>query len=90
MTKEAPKTSTSARLAALEKGPLAARASVLRQMLEEDNDKILNFINEGDDLKDVPMGDPPPLVESADSANHSHAVLEQVNAPSGYCQMPDD
>jgi hypothetical protein len=46
-----------AKLEQMKDGPLAAKAALLQKMLVEDNERIFSFINEGDDLKDVPIGD---------------------------------
>ena len=39
----------------LEKSSKFPQAGALRKMLEEDNQKLFQFIDEGNDLKDVPM-----------------------------------
>ena len=41
----------------LEKSSKFPQANALRKMLEEDNQRLFNFIDEGNDLKNVPMND---------------------------------
>jgi hypothetical protein len=48
------------RLQAMDGGPNASKAELLKKMLSEDNDRILKFIQEPDDFKDVPIGDSDP------------------------------
>lgn len=41
----------------LEKSSKFPQASALRKMLEEDNQRLFQFIDEGNDFKDIPMND---------------------------------
>ena len=50
----------------------------------------MKFINDGDDLKDIPMGDPAPIEDAADASHHSHVVEHQEGAPDGYGSLPDE
>jgi hypothetical protein len=54
-----PRPRVSSKLEQMKDGPLAEKAALLQKMLLEDNDRIFSFINQADDLKDVPVGDSP-------------------------------
>lgn len=67
-----------------------AKRQALQKMLDEDSERIMKFINDGDDLKDIPMGDPAPIEDAADASHHSHVVEHQEGAPDGYGSLPDE
>jgi hypothetical protein len=54
MSDEATKQS---RLDRMSEGPNAAKADLLKKMLADDTERIMRFIQEPDDFKDVPIGD---------------------------------
>jgi hypothetical protein len=57
MTQDKPaKRPAKTRLQAMEHGRLAAKAEILKQMLAEDTERILRFIDKGNDLNEVPVG----------------------------------
>ena len=67
-----------------------AKRQVLQKMLDEDSERILKFINDGDDLKDIPMGDPAPIEDAADADHHTHVTETDPTAPDGYATLPDE
>lgn len=58
----------------LEKSSKFPQANALRKMLEEDNQRLFNFIDEGNDLKNVPMNDVGGVEQSTENNEHFEQI----------------
>ncbi|OHT02993.1 hypothetical protein TRFO_29752 [Tritrichomonas foetus] len=87
-----PHSSYRERLDALEKSNRFPKAGALKKLLEEDNQKLFKFIDDGDDLKDVPMND----IGGEDSKIKNDEPMRQVqDSPdpqpqNDYQSFPDE
>lgn len=58
----------------LEKSSKFPQANALRKMLEEDNQRLFKFIDEGNDLKNVPMNDVGGVEQSTENNEHFEQI----------------